>query len=633
MGNSPCIVLNLSSNYILQVHVNRTQFFTELRVDQIHTTSIETPGRFYELNINTGVFLGGVRTKSDMFFGIFTQYRGCLEEVMFNHVHILQEAEKLNDPFNRRAVMWGCSSEFRATSNLPISFKSNSSFIAFPSLNTRLSLISITFDVRTRIENALLVYHSGRTHNSDFLVVEILNSQVSLKVNKGNGAIEFVSRKNITDGIWHQVEVVIDPINIRLGVDGVRKERRTNFGENKFLDLDGFLFVGGLDTKTRERARDYLFPSMRPSSSGGSSFIGCLQNFKVNGELHGFREAEISHGLTPECLWSFPCTNRPCIDGADCIEKSYHHYECICAYANCYRTDGIDINSPSYAVSNIVHSQDVVVREGESTIITTSNIDLLVDYAVHGIQLDSVVYMVVTPPEFGHIKVSTLDNEDSMSNVTFSQDDLIKGRISYIHDGSEAYSDSIGLILEFHLNKGIDLNRLPAKFRQTYGFTLMIQVAEWNDRPVLHLPERNTLTLVEETNLLLTPDIIKAEDRDDRPRNLEFTIQYQDGYDIGYFQINDTLGIRARVTRFTQEDINKKRVTFAHRGALVQNFGIQVSDGKDSIEPQLLRIEAVELKLVLEANTGLHMYAYQTTLLTKQNLSYTTNAQESIRIR
>ena len=59
--------------------------------------------------------------------------------------------------------------------------------------------------------------------------------------------------------------------------------------------------------------------------------------------------------------------------------------------------------------------------------------------------------------------------------------------------------------------------------------------------------------------------ILKAIDRDDPPENLEYSIHYPRGFDIGYFEIKDSLGVRARITSFTQKDINEGRIKYVHR--------------------------------------------------------------------
>ena len=143
---------------------------------------------------------------------------------------------------------------------------------------------------------------------------------------------------------------------------------------------------------------------------------------------------------------------------------------------------------------------------------------------------------------------------------------------------------------------------------------------------MLQLPPGDELILVENTFVVLTPEIMLAVDADDAAESLEYSIQYQQGYDIGYFEISDRLGVRARIHAFTQQDVNRKRVKFVHRGASSQQFRVQVSDGKDVSDPRMLRVNAVPLRLKKVTNTGIDILAGSITPLTSFNLSYETNA-------
>lgn len=65
-----------------------------LVIDGVHHTDTETPGSFFELNIQYGVHIGGIGNFDDVFLGNFVNHRGCIDNVTFNGVHVLQEASK-----------------------------------------------------------------------------------------------------------------------------------------------------------------------------------------------------------------------------------------------------------------------------------------------------------------------------------------------------------------------------------------------------------------------------------------------------------------------------------------------------------------------------------------------------------
>ena len=47
------------------------------------------PGRFYELNIHYGVFVGGMGDFNEIFLGNQKNFRGCLENLFFNGIEVM----------------------------------------------------------------------------------------------------------------------------------------------------------------------------------------------------------------------------------------------------------------------------------------------------------------------------------------------------------------------------------------------------------------------------------------------------------------------------------------------------------------------------------------------------------------
>ena len=474
-----------------------------MTIDGLYTTNTNTPGRFFELNINRGVFLGGIGAFSDVFYGNFRTYRGCLRRVQFNSINIIHSAKQQTDPLNVYGVTWDCTSEFGATSLQPISFTSNNSFAAFPSLQARREG-RVSFDIRTRSDNALLLYNAGETHSLDLFSIELINGQLKITVNKGSGYTEVTSNHVLSDGRWHQVEVLIEHALIRISVDGERTETRTDFGDNSFLDLDGYCFVGGVSLQTRAKAIEKGLVSLAGDYGAAGSIVGCMQNVNLNGHLVGFREMKVSRGLTPECVWTYPCLSNPCIDNAQCVEEGFYSYTCICDREICERNPTNTEGSPSVPVNDVVAVQDIVVREGGRAVLTSNHIEVLFDYDQLNIRETSIVFFVVNDPERGELHIDTSQRRE---NNVFTLYDLKQGRVAYIHDGSEGSTDSIGLELRFMLDSD---PRLPRKLRQNYGFTLIIKVAPWNDKPTIRLPEDDTLVLVANTQVQITRSFLNT---------------------------------------------------------------------------------------------------------------------------
>ncbi len=482
----------------------------QLTIDGLYTTNTETPGRFFELNINRGVFLGGIGAFTDVFYGNFITYRGCLRRVQFNSINIIHSAKQQNDPLDVYGVSWDCSSEFGATSQQPISFTTNSSFAAFASLQARREG-RVSFDLRTRSRTALLLYNTGETPSLDLFSIELVHGRLKITVNKGNGYTEVTSERRLNNGRWHQVEVVIEHAVIRVSIDGHRTETRTNFGDNSFLDLDGYCFVGGISLQSRAKAIDQGLASLAGENAAAGSLVGCMQNINLNGQLVGFRDVQVTRGLTPECVWTYPCLSNPCIRDAQCVEQGFYSYKCICdrAAPHCEKNPSETGGSTSVPVNDVVAVQDIVVREGGRAVLTSNHIEVLFDYEQLDIRETSIVFFVVNNPERGELSIETSQRRE---NNVFTLYDLQEGRVAYVHDGSEATMDSLGLELRFILDAD---PRLPRKLRQNYGFTVIVKVAPWNDKPTIRLPEDDTLVMVANT---------QVRDRRDPPlNNMAFT--------------------------------------------------------------------------------------------------------------
>jgi len=54
---------------------------------------VTIPGSFYELNVHFGVFVGGMGGFTEIFLGNQRNFRGCLENVVFQGIDVLARAQ------------------------------------------------------------------------------------------------------------------------------------------------------------------------------------------------------------------------------------------------------------------------------------------------------------------------------------------------------------------------------------------------------------------------------------------------------------------------------------------------------------------------------------------------------------
>ncbi len=90
------------------------------------------PGRYFELNIYDGLFLGGTDYNLDIFLGHFDWLRGCLAAVFYNGVDVLKRARYRTLQSDAHGVTWSCASEFDAGYSNEISFMEEGAYVSLP---------------------------------------------------------------------------------------------------------------------------------------------------------------------------------------------------------------------------------------------------------------------------------------------------------------------------------------------------------------------------------------------------------------------------------------------------------------------------------------------------------------------
>lgn len=90
------------------------------------------PGKFFTLNINYGLFIGGQGEFSELFLGHGDWLRGCMSDLVYNGVAPLSLARKRLDQARALDISWNCAAEFRASSKTEISFVDDGSYMSLP---------------------------------------------------------------------------------------------------------------------------------------------------------------------------------------------------------------------------------------------------------------------------------------------------------------------------------------------------------------------------------------------------------------------------------------------------------------------------------------------------------------------
>lgn len=64
--------------------------------------------------------------------------------------------------------------------------------------------------------------------------------------------------------------------------------------------------------------------------SAGNSFKGCIRGISNDGRALGLPDALDTSKLISRCVWSYPCTEKPCVHSPDvgCSQEGINSFKC-----------------------------------------------------------------------------------------------------------------------------------------------------------------------------------------------------------------------------------------------------------------------------------------------------------------
>lgn len=596
-----------------EVKVNRTSGLLELTVDGVLQGSVSTPGSFHELNVEDGIFLGGLGTYSSHQHAHLHSFRGCMQNVRYNKHDILPAAMSLKSVKNAMEITWDCDSEFSAGSDNPVSFLSETSFVAFPRFHVR-ERGAFACDFKTRSEMAVLLFNSGQgDFKDDFLSLEILDGQPKLSVNSGSGLVEVVLVDKVNDGKWHQLDLSVSQSTVELRIDNARNTTRFG-GEQSHLNLAGHLFVGGLGLKARAHALRLGLTSLQGERAMKGSLVGCVRNIVINSREFGFRELQVSRHVDTVCSWTFPCASGPCVEDAECVEAG-QQFRCICDQSVCEKSiANKDSNLPGVEdIHELIAVQPLEVQEGGHAVINTNTIDVIFDYRSYRIRETAVRFRVLIPPRFGRLEV----DRGQRQAESFTLLDLHPSKVNYVHDGTDSQIDDI--TLELSISGG---SEVPVKFKGNFEFVLPIKVISHHDPPILLLPSGNQINILENSKLQLTTLVVDVRDPDTRDEDLKYHVHFVRSAQ-SFFENYNSSG--EAISSFSHQAILDGRVWFVHKEDAVVDVQVKISDDSSQEDSIVMRFLKVSLKIEVTQNTGLTVPYTTSVFLSTGNLSAVTN--------
>uniref|UniRef100_A0A8B9RVL8 Laminin G domain-containing protein n=1 Tax=Accipiter nisus TaxID=211598 RepID=A0A8B9RVL8_9AVES len=198
---------------------------------------------------------------------------------------------------NVHEVLVGCSDEFFADEDEPISFFSSRSYVSFPSWNVDDEGI-LEYKLQTSAARGLLLYHPGQA--GDFIAMEMEDGLIKAYVGNHKSRTQLSSRRSVSDSHWHYIRLKFTAEYLQLTLDE-ETVKKSLPPQSKLPLLKGSLFVGGIDDSTRSEVIKLELISVSGKYARGGSFKGCLRDLKANSEKKSLKNVLVTKDISAGC--------------------------------------------------------------------------------------------------------------------------------------------------------------------------------------------------------------------------------------------------------------------------------------------------------------------------------------------
>ncbi|ETE72805.1 Chondroitin sulfate proteoglycan 4, partial [Ophiophagus hannah] len=560
----------------------------------------------FELNIEYGLYIGG-RGTLDVHYLNSTpiNFRGCINDVIFNNHDILTSLKSSARNKNIHEVSLSCSNEFFAREEEPLSFFSSKSYVSFPIWNVQAGGI-LEYSVQTTAQRGLLIYSSGPLE--DFVAMEIENGLIKAHIRMGKNRLELSSLSSVNDNQWHVIRLKFSIKYVELTLE--KKTVKTPLPSHSRLPiLKGALYVGGINDAFRTEVLKQGLASVSGRYGEGGSFRGCLKDLVIGSQKYSLKNVQVTKDISVGCTTPNFAPEKQAMRTASPISV-------------------VGTVAPKLLRKEIhdhfLSVNDLIVSEGGQTFLGSKHIKVSVDFKALGIRQSQILFRIKYPPSYGQLRLNVVSKQE---DFTFSMLDLWQGKVLYIHDGSEENYDYFTFFV-FTSSK----RKMPLYLEGNDEYMFTITVRPVNDAPELIFPNGNLLLLLEHSKKCLSIDLVNIVDNDTSAADLSITVLGNSNADAGFLENSKTPG--KTITTFSYEDLQHGNVFFVHTGVQNSRIVLRASDGEKVSNTVVLRVMAVPLDYKLVNNTGVDVVQGTPVLITRSHLATEINAfQQELEIR
>ncbi|XP_051545083.1 chondroitin sulfate proteoglycan 4 [Myxocyprinus asiaticus] len=569
-----------------------------MTVDNLYTTFIPMEGTDEDLNIDQGVFLGGVRDLDVEYLSTAVpSLRGCMNNVKFESHDFDILASEAAICYDTKEI---CSSEFEAGDGETTSFISPESFISFPTWTTTSSgSRNLEMLMKTTIEDALLLFHPG--HQADFIVLGMVGGYLKGVIDLGSGmyVLDNVEVK-MDDDQWHRVNVQIDPNKFQINVDSQLVSLPLNVSET--LDLVGNLYLGGIQRKMKDVFQDdYL--SRVEDEVIIESFIGCLGEIKVNQKDRSLQDALITKDIHVKCEGDYDYSAYYDLETTTAPPIRITYFDVNPDERHCLPTE--DLPEMFWNISKLLEITPLLVPEEGEAFIDIVNLNPTFNLNAAGVRQSQIIFTLLNDPWYGVVDM----NINTRRTKKFTLLDVVNKKIKYLHDSNEKYADQIQLEVVAHGTS------LPECLSVARKYVLPVKIIPVNDIPQLIAGD---ISVTANGRTRLSPNLIKISDSDNRCDELMITVT-SDPTPFGYLEYTHQPEISLR--EFTCRQLKEGNIYYVHRGGDVTGLTLQVSDGDLISQSTTFKLVITQPQMNLVTNTGLMLTQDSSAVIGIQNLA------------
>ncbi|XP_029797122.1 chondroitin sulfate proteoglycan 4-like [Suricata suricatta] len=576
-----------------------------LVIDKHYETTSQITGGVHNLHFQHGIYMGGHGGLDVPYLDReLPNFRGCMEDVLFNQKEILASLRSYPGFKKVYEVSLGCNDEFFTGVDEAINFFSSRSYVTFPEWRVHGEGL-LEFALQTGMQQALLLFQSGR--EGYFAALEIVNGLLRAHVGRSKSNTQLSSFSLVSDNKWHIIQLKFTGRYLDLMVDGQGVRTLLPLQSKPFVS-EGPLFVGGLDARKVEEVKKLGFASVPRKSARGISLKGCLRGLEANSEKKALKDALVSKDIAAGCKMRSSDNENPFITTGENLLQSEFPLSTTVTQAGKLTFQ----DSSNYLLS----LGNLEVQEGGRALLEQRHMKVDVESKDLGIHRSQILFKIEEMPLHGFLQLDVSPVREM--EKAFTMLDLGQGKVWYVHDGSEEPRD----FFTFSVSSS-SKQKMPFYLQGHVPYVFNITVIPINDPPHLKLPEGNLLLPFEHSKKRLTPNIIHVSDPDTDSLSLTFSILGNFNSDVGFLENTNDPG--KAIQGFTYGDLRDGNIFYVHRGPRNSRILLRASDGELVSNTVVLRVMAVPWDFEVAIRTGVVVQQGATVLITQSNLSVEVN--------